>query len=336
MHLPSVSTIIPTYNRAHLVTRAVESALLETEEGDEIIVVDDGSTDRTEEALAPYLGRIQYFRLAHQGCGKTRNFGIGKARNPLIAFLDSDDEWMRGKLRLQRSLMNARPEVVFCFSDFAVRYRSGEIDRRYLFQWHRDSRPWEEILGQKLPLSALTGDSGSGAGVTVFVGNLYLSEMSANYVFTSTLMVRKDLAGPALRFSDDLPIYEDWECYGKLAGAGPAAYLDTETAWQVAHGGTRLTDSAIAVSADARIKVLERVWGSDPSFLASNRAAYDALIREQRQAKVRSLLAQGRAPEAREELRRLDGATLYHLLAALPAPLVKWLAALRRSVFRRT
>src|SRR5262245_3320321 len=123
----SVSVLIPTYNRAHLVARSVESALAAMLPDDELIVADDGSTDNTEQVLAPYAGRIRLLRLPHGGAGVTRNAAIGVATRPLVAFLDSDDEWDSDKLVLQRALMDARPDVLFCFSDFRVRETDGRI-----------------------------------------------------------------------------------------------------------------------------------------------------------------------------------------------------------------
>src|SRR5262245_2294166 len=103
-HLP-VSVVIQTYNRAHLVARAVENALQATQAGDEVIVVDDGSTDNTAAVLAPYRDRIVYHHTTNGGAGRARNIGVHLARHPLVAFLDSDDEWMPAKMYLQRSLM---------------------------------------------------------------------------------------------------------------------------------------------------------------------------------------------------------------------------------------
>src|SRR5262245_57694351 len=94
----AISVVIPTYNRAHLIRRAVDSALLQCTERDEVIVVDDGSTDGTTDILTRYAGHVRYLKLPHAGAGHARNAGIAAARNPLIAFLDSDDEWLPGKL----------------------------------------------------------------------------------------------------------------------------------------------------------------------------------------------------------------------------------------------
>src|SRR5438045_2859412 len=114
----TISVIIPTYNRASLVPRAVASALANVGPGDEVIVVDDGSADGTREALAPYLDRIRLLEGRHAGAGAARNFGIAAARGDIVAFLDSDDEWRPHKLTMQRALFEARPDVLFCFTDF--------------------------------------------------------------------------------------------------------------------------------------------------------------------------------------------------------------------------
>lgn len=90
---PFFSTIIPTYNRAHLLGETLDSVLAQEFDDNEIIVIDDGSTDATDELLARYEGRIRVFWQSQQGPGAARNLGIKHARGRYIAFLDSDDLW---------------------------------------------------------------------------------------------------------------------------------------------------------------------------------------------------------------------------------------------------
>src|ERR1044072_1197793 len=95
-----VSAVIPTHNRAHLVTRAIQSALAALSPGDEIIVVDDGSTDGTAVAVEAFGPPVPLMRLAHRGAAAARNAGLDAARGPLVAFLDDDDEWFPDKVAL--------------------------------------------------------------------------------------------------------------------------------------------------------------------------------------------------------------------------------------------
>jgi glycosyltransferase involved in cell wall biosynthesis len=111
MSSSTVSVVIPTYNRAHLVTKAVASALAQTVPPLEVIVVDDGSTDDTRTRLSPYGTSCRYLYQTNQGVSAARNLGIGEARGEFIAFLDSDDVWHPRKLEYQLRALGERPEV---------------------------------------------------------------------------------------------------------------------------------------------------------------------------------------------------------------------------------
>jgi glycosyltransferase involved in cell wall biosynthesis len=333
MSAHEISAIIPTYNRGHLLARAIDSALAGLRAGDEVIVADDGSTDDTAAVVKRYGTRVRVLRLPHRGAGATRNRGIAAAGRPLVAFLDSDDEWMPDKLALQRALLAACPEVLFCFSDFAVR-TAAATEPRYLVNWHRDPRGWDEILGPGRAYSSLAPLPPGHADFAVHVGSLYLAEMQRDYVATSTLMVRREEAGGELRFAEDVTTLEDWECFGRLAGRGAGAFLDCETAWQHGHAGPRLSDLSAMDKAAARLRILERVWGGDRAFLARHGEAYAAVISAQHRLLATCLIHQGHTREARAELRHLDPGTPalgHRLLAALPGGLVRRVLAVRSA-----
>lgn len=326
----AVSIVIPTYNRADFISRAIASALVASAPEDEIIVVDDGSTDGTQEVIASFRERIRVVHIPHGGAGRARNVGVKEATRPLIAFLDSDDEWLPYKLELQRTFMETRPDVLFCFTDFAVRDHSGREHRKYLFQWHKDSRPWDEILGPGVPFSSVAPLPAACPDFRLHVGNLFPAQMAAGYVCTCTLVVRRDAAGEALQFPEDLPLYEDWECFSRLARKGPAAYLDCETFWNYGHASPRLTDADILVRATTRITILERVWGSDPAFLTEYGPQYTGVLNAQRLMRVRGLIRAGRTQEARMELRSIEHLPLvYRVLGLLPASLAQSLRGIR-------
>jgi hypothetical protein len=139
------------------------------------------------------------------------------------------------------------------------------------------------------------------------VGDLYPTLAERAYVATFTLIVRRVEAGEALHFAEDLPTYEDWECFGRLARAGMAAYLDCETAWQWGHGGPRLTNANTAVAAATRLTLLERVWGTDPQFMAQHGDRYRRAVSAEHRRRALWLLKRGRLAEARQDL-DFDGA----------------------------
>jgi glycosyltransferase involved in cell wall biosynthesis len=326
-----LSVVIPTYNRAALLRRAVRSALECCRDGDEIIIVDDGSSDDTERAVAEFGERVVFLRNSHGGAGKARNTGIDRASRALIAFLDSDDEWMPGSLEIRRRLLEARPDVLFCFTNFGVRTPAGEF-RRYLARWHDVPLRWEEIMGPGVPYSSITELSDGHLDPLVHIGDLYLAELTANYVLTSTLVVKREAAGSLLRFAEDLPSHEDWLCFGQIARAGAGAYIDCETAWQYGHSGFRLSGIDDVARIDARRCIVERVWARDTAFLSRHGEAYQRRLRDLSLSRIRALIARGRTVEARADLARTTGAPFaYTVLAHVPGPVIRALAALRRT-----
>jgi glycosyltransferase involved in cell wall biosynthesis len=109
--MPFFSVVIPTFNRAHMVTRAVESVLTQKFTDYECIVVDDGSTDDTSQVLSPYINKIKYIYIPHGGVSTARNRGIQQAQGEWIAFLDSDDMWLPRKLAAQYEYIQVHPDI---------------------------------------------------------------------------------------------------------------------------------------------------------------------------------------------------------------------------------
>lgn len=117
---PKVSVIIPTFNRAHYLTQAIDSVLAQTYQNFEIIVVDDGSTDDTAAVLKSYKASVNYFYQENQGPSAARNLGIEMSNGQYIAFLDSDDLWLPEKLEVQRDYFKTNPEVGLVHADLLI------------------------------------------------------------------------------------------------------------------------------------------------------------------------------------------------------------------------
>lgn len=115
----TISVVIPAYNSASTLVRALESVFSQTYQPLEIIVVDDGSTDTTRELLAPYVeqGTLTYVYQDNAGCGRARNIGIARAKGTHIALLDADDFWHVEKLARQVEVFTVFPDTLVCYTE---------------------------------------------------------------------------------------------------------------------------------------------------------------------------------------------------------------------------
>jgi glycosyltransferase involved in cell wall biosynthesis len=129
---PTVSVVIPAYNVAWCVRKAVDSVLAQDWRDFELIVVDDGSTDDTAAVLASYGNAIRVVAQPNGGMSNARNAGIGAARGEFIAFLDADDWWLPTKLSRQVALMRERPNLGFC----SCAARVEDMDGKLVNLWH--------------------------------------------------------------------------------------------------------------------------------------------------------------------------------------------------------
>ena len=139
--MPRVSVIIPVHNRADLIRETLQSVAAQTYRDFEVLVVDDGSTDRTPQILAEFLPHIRIITQAHAGQGgaTARNAGIRAATGEFIAFLDSDDLWFPQKLERQVALFQRVPELAWSYTDMeafdsatgATLYRQSSSRRLY-------------------------------------------------------------------------------------------------------------------------------------------------------------------------------------------------------------
>jgi len=114
----AISVVIPAYNTAKYISRAIDSVLAQTRPADEIIVVDDGSTDNTEEIVKKYSEKVNYICQENAGASVARNTGIKAANSKWIAFLDGDDEWLGEHLKMQTELLSRNPGLVWTTGNY--------------------------------------------------------------------------------------------------------------------------------------------------------------------------------------------------------------------------
>lgn len=152
-----ISAIIPTYNRASYLDEAIQSVLNQDYFNHrdsypfELIVVDDGSTDQTQEVVESYEDRVKYIYQEHSGVSRARNLGLQNSRGSFIAFLDSDDLWKREKIRSQMSLMKVFPEAMVSYTQEIWIRRGMRVNPK---RKHQKYSGW--IFDKSLPLCLLS------------------------------------------------------------------------------------------------------------------------------------------------------------------------------------
>ena len=189
----SVGVVIPTFNRAHLLGRALDSVLAQTLRPRQIVVVDDGSTDATAELLAKYPD-VECLRQENCGVSAARNLGIRHCGCDWIALLDSDDEWLPEKLRVQFEALAENPGHRLIHSD-EIWIRNGRrvnpADR------HRKRGGW--IFEYCLPLCVIS---------------------------PSAAVIERSLLIEAGGFNEQLPACEDYDLWLRICSRFPVLYVD--------------------------------------------------------------------------------------------------------------
>lgn len=265
----TVSIIIPTYNRAHLLAESIDSVLRQTYQDFEVFVVDDGSIDQTAEIVRSYGDRVRFIQQEHMGPNAARNRALAESKGRYIALLDDDDLWFDFKLELQVVIMDRFTELGFLFSDFCILKDSGEKIHAGLRTWHKTSKPWDEIFDRRIKSSSLNSPFFSGANdFDLFIGNLYYELLFAPYVNPCSAIIRRSFIDGEIKFIDKDFHCGDWDFFARLSKLHPVGFMDCETTINRSHGDSvRLTRKSIRVQTECRISLINRVWKSDKDFV---------------------------------------------------------------------
>lgn len=196
--MPSVSVIIPVYNGEKYIEEALDSVLAQTFPDYEIIVVNDGSTDGTQQKIESYRGRLTYLWQEHTGsAGAARNFGLRVAKAPLIAFLDADDIWLPAKLQRQVEFASAHPEYGIITTDV---------------EWFSEEGVTNSSLRKLYPIAN---------------GQVMEQILFHNWVSTSAAMVRRECFDKLGVFDEEPGDFrEDWMMWMRIASRYQVYFID--------------------------------------------------------------------------------------------------------------
>ncbi|MFO7603619.1 MAG: glycosyltransferase family A protein [Gammaproteobacteria bacterium] len=189
-----ISVIIPSYNRAHTLPRALDSVLAQSRAADEILVIDDGSTDATRRLVTESYPQVRYIYQDNAGVSAARNTGIRQARGEWLALLDSDDEWLPDKLARQAAAIAAEPDYQLCHCD-EIWIRQGR--RVNPMKKHAKAGGW--IFERCLPLCAIS---------------------------PSAVLLHRALLDQVGLFDERLPACEDYDLWLRVCARHPVLYVE--------------------------------------------------------------------------------------------------------------
>ena len=189
-----VSVIIPTYNRKDFLIEAIESVLAQTFLGYELIVVDDGSTDGTKKVLADYGNKITYYFQENKGVSSARNFGIQKSHGRFICFLDSDDLWLKDKLKIQYDFMINHPDSFISYTDEIWIRKGVRVNPK---KKHAKYSGW--IFERSLPLCIIS---------------------------PSSVMIKRELFDIVGLFDERFPVCEDYDLWLRITSKFPVSFIN--------------------------------------------------------------------------------------------------------------
>ena len=203
------TVVIPTYNRAKSLVRAINSVISQTLLSYEIIVIDDGSTDNTHEVVRHFSrNNFRYINKTNGGVSSARNMGISLAKGDIIAFLDSDDEWQPSYLE----------QINHCYCKYNVDYVFSDLIKN-----HNNMATKSFMRSCPVFKTYISADS----PVIIFDENImYRILLQEIPVKPSALSIRRDVVTKVGPFSENMICGEDWDYLLRLCRNHTAAYLD--------------------------------------------------------------------------------------------------------------
>ena len=246
---PTVSVIIPTFNRAHLVGQAIDSVLQQTYTDYEVLVVDDGSTDGTGAVVEAYGDRVRCVRTANGGIGRARNIGAHHARGDLLTFLDSDDLLYPYALDLQTRVLDRFPDAAFVCAEMSAFDEGGFLDRYHLKTYHRSAYrnpalTYERIFESSIPLAGadllpqrLIDDDPGAIARRAYVGNIFDTYVLNIVICQTGVLLRRAILPAVGRRNERLKYWEEVDFLLRICRQHQVCFVDVPTYKQRYHDG---------------------------------------------------------------------------------------------------
>jgi glycosyltransferase involved in cell wall biosynthesis len=278
-HYPLVSIVIPAYNAAKFIGETIESALHQTYNNLEVIVVDDGSEDDTCSEVIKNAGQVRLVRQKNAGPSAARNRGIREARGEYVALLDADDLWLPEKTTLQMKCLERYPEAGLVFSD--------------MIEFHDDKR-------ESPTQFSMNGLNEAFFGHQELVPNPFYKLMQVNFISTPSVLLRKSVFEQTGGFDEAYRFSEDFLLWLRFAKISPLVRVDKPLVLRRRHEGN-LTNSRLQYLM-ARPNILLKIRNEHADFLASEGIPTRAKLAIAYMELGKFLLASGEESRGRREM----------------------------------
>ena len=211
MNNPLVTVIIPAFNCANFIGKAIESVLGQTHENLELIVVDDGSTDNTAENVLKYEDKVKYIHQDNGGVSKARNTGIKQSNGSYIAFLDADDAWEKDKLEIQMYYFHKHNDVGFIFSSFRPIKKNQILENMAYEDAFNIFREYKYTIKNifEFRSSSVQGNK----NVDFYWGNIHKYLFLGNFILPSSVIFKKDSLKPVGLLNEKYRVAEETEFF---------------------------------------------------------------------------------------------------------------------------
>lgn len=252
-----ISAVIPAYNAESFIGQALESIHKQTHPVDEIIVVDDGSTDNTQDVVHSIAPDAIYLLQQNQGPSAARNKGIAAASGDWIAFLDADDQWTAEKTAQQLAALKQYPELSLIASDMAEIDSQHKLITESVLAKHQQRAFFQNLNGAPLP-------------------NALAHLVRKNVIPTGTVLVKREVLVNAGLFNKEIRFGEDLELWAKIACHHPITCLPNVHMLRRLHGANA-TSSTEPMLEDL-VKVMQSIKHFAGNTLADQGVNADQLV----------------------------------------------------------
>ena len=282
---PLVSVIIPVYNGGITLSETIDSVLSQSYPNIEILVVNDGSTDSTNEVLAKYKDKVVCLNKENGGLASARNYGMKHTKGDYIVWLDADDILEKDKISIQLHFMEMNSKIVLSCTDFSAFNDSGIFDRSHIKNYYgsisRIKNGFDGIYNNKTQISLVHIQNIINKDIediSVYYGDISEKLIFGNIIHPPTVMFRRSISEQLNGLDPTLGEGTDYDYFIRFSRLGKIAYINFPLLRYRYSENQMSADTNLDSILASACKVLEKTAKENPQFIAENKQLFNNRI----------------------------------------------------------